>query len=368
MPLKEGESQKVISSNIKELVEAGHSQEQAVAIAMKQAKDEEGAPRYYGEQISENMIKTPEGYLVCLNVVIATPDPMEYNNSDVGLETDSERVMISNPWDELSSPSTIASFEAKPVTAGHPEEKLLDADSATFETVGLCVNVRTDNENKVIIADLVIISNEAINAISNGIKEVSCGYSSVSIADNGDGTGERIGIIGNHVAIVPKGRCGSQCSITTDSQGEKEMDKKTFLETLKALFNDAQEAEKKDDKKEEEVFDAKGAFDAISKDFADMKAQFGSKAKDEEVAPEVGGSDKIDQVLELLQKLLEMETSEAEGEKEEVATDKEDEDNTANDAMDKLVITAPIVMDADDSIMTPAKMNEMAAQFYKRGN
>jgi hypothetical protein len=37
MPLKEGSSQETISSNIKELVDSGHSQEQAVAIAMKKA-------------------------------------------------------------------------------------------------------------------------------------------------------------------------------------------------------------------------------------------------------------------------------------------------------------------------------------------
>ena len=39
MPLKQGKSSKVVSGNIRELVKAGHSQEQAVAIAMKQ-KDE----------------------------------------------------------------------------------------------------------------------------------------------------------------------------------------------------------------------------------------------------------------------------------------------------------------------------------------
>ena len=37
MPLKKGRSRKVVSSNIEEMVRAGHPQAQAVAAAMKQA-------------------------------------------------------------------------------------------------------------------------------------------------------------------------------------------------------------------------------------------------------------------------------------------------------------------------------------------
>lgn len=37
MPLKKGDSNKVVSHNIKELIEAGHPHDQAVAIAMREA-------------------------------------------------------------------------------------------------------------------------------------------------------------------------------------------------------------------------------------------------------------------------------------------------------------------------------------------
>jgi len=38
MPLKKGKSQATISSNIKEMIAAGHPQKQAVAAAMRQAR------------------------------------------------------------------------------------------------------------------------------------------------------------------------------------------------------------------------------------------------------------------------------------------------------------------------------------------
>jgi hypothetical protein len=38
MPLKKGTSQKIVSDNIKELINSGYKQKQAVAIAMEHAR------------------------------------------------------------------------------------------------------------------------------------------------------------------------------------------------------------------------------------------------------------------------------------------------------------------------------------------
>jgi hypothetical protein len=42
MPLRKGTSQAVISANVKELIKAGHSREQSVAIAMRMAGKTKG--------------------------------------------------------------------------------------------------------------------------------------------------------------------------------------------------------------------------------------------------------------------------------------------------------------------------------------
>ena len=46
MPLKSGSSQEVVSQNISEMVHSGHSQEQAVAAAMRQKRASDAKPLY----------------------------------------------------------------------------------------------------------------------------------------------------------------------------------------------------------------------------------------------------------------------------------------------------------------------------------
>jgi len=44
---------------------------------------------YYGGKISPNIVKTPEGYLICKNVPIGRLGEMQYLAEELGLTTDS---------------------------------------------------------------------------------------------------------------------------------------------------------------------------------------------------------------------------------------------------------------------------------------
>ncbi len=45
MPLKKGRSKTIISANIAELIRAGHARDQAIAIAMREARKTRGKKR-----------------------------------------------------------------------------------------------------------------------------------------------------------------------------------------------------------------------------------------------------------------------------------------------------------------------------------
>jgi len=77
---------------------------------------------YYGNRISPNMVKTDEGFLICLNVPIARTGQQEYTNRDLWNDSADPdgRVMVNRVENEVFAPAAIASFEGKPVTDGHP--------------------------------------------------------------------------------------------------------------------------------------------------------------------------------------------------------------------------------------------------------
>ncbi|WP_242409071.1 DUF2213 domain-containing protein [Achromobacter xylosoxidans] len=237
MPLKKGSSKEVIEENTRELVKAGHDPKQAAAIAYKKARettDKASMPFYTVEKLGEKQELTNEGFLLCRDVPIARIGELLYADGEVPVEaTPDGLIKINRSPEEVFRPETIASFEGKPVTLDHP------SDFVTPETwrqlaVGTVQNVRQGQgiENDYLFADLLITDAQAIEDIRSGLREVSCGYEA-DYEQVEPGRGEQRNIIGNHVALVERGRCGPRCAI-----GDKEpsMKKKTLVQRIWGAF------------------------------------------------------------------------------------------------------------------------------------
>jgi hypothetical protein len=169
---------------------------------------------YYGDKISTNIAMTPEGFLICRNVPIARTGYQQYLGSELFEDGDpSELINVYRSPNEVFSTATIASFEGKPVTDGHPDVDVTPDNYKQFSK-GHVQHVRVgrgDDADK-ILADLYITDQELIDEIRNGKREVSAGYYA---EDKEDETGRicQTKIRGNHVAVVDEGRAGHAVAI-----------------------------------------------------------------------------------------------------------------------------------------------------------
>jgi hypothetical protein len=216
---------------------------------------------YFGSKISENMVKTPEGYLICRNVPIGRIGWMDYYGEELGIEEKRGIVIkVFRSPEELFSKQTMASFEGKSVTNNHPAHNL------NLETVGMLErghveNVRQDGD--FLVGDLYIKDAGLISQIENGKREVSSGYDCSWIPIGGDRF-EQKGIVGNHVAVVQNGRAGSRVAIQDSQPNIVEGGKERMKVTQKILAAIGFKAFVMDAKPEEiaEAMDAMSVKDA----------------------------------------------------------------------------------------------------------
>jgi hypothetical protein len=180
---------------------------------------------YYGEPISKNILRNSnDDTIVCRNAVIARTGYQTYRGIDVADELKKIRINA-DPYDtvqvyrspeEVFSKATIASFEGKPVTEGHPED-LLTSRTTKEHQCGHVQNVRKGinalpSGDWPLLADLFITDPDLIEKIElSSVRQLSCGY-------NYELRKERnrilqVNIVGNHVAVVASGRAGPFAAI-----------------------------------------------------------------------------------------------------------------------------------------------------------
>lgn len=188
---------------------------------------------YATARLSENICETPEGFLICYNVPIARTGEMEYGPGESPIQVGPDgRAIVVREAKEVFRPETIASFEGKPFTITHPEDFVNPSNWKTLAK-GSIQNVRKGegaNEND-LVADIIVTDAEAIQLVRGGIREVSCGYECEYI-ELGVGRGMQTNIVGNHLALVEKGRAGSAYAINDQYGGKM----KKLGETIRGIF------------------------------------------------------------------------------------------------------------------------------------
>lgn len=171
---------------------------------------------YYGTVLSDHITKKPSGGLVCTGVPIARTGTQEYLAGELGLGGDPERViLVTRAPEEVFAPEAMASFEGVCVCDDHPPESVTAVNFSQYSK-GHAQNVRREGEY--LVADLHIEDAVLADQVLHRAKrEVSCGYTTTYVPDGGGY--RQTNIRGNHVAVVLRGRAGSEVSIKDAAQG-----------------------------------------------------------------------------------------------------------------------------------------------------
>lgn len=245
---------------------------------------------YTVESLGKSREITPEGFLLCKGVAIARTGQQLYTSEEIPLEdTGNGEIRIDRVPEEVFRAETIASFEGKPVTVEHPDE-FVTPENWNRLAVGTVQNVRRGEglEDDLLVADLLITAADAIAYVNEKLPELSAGYEA-DYEQTEPGRGMQRNIVGNHVALVERGRAGPRCSI---QDGVPHMAKKqSFLDRLRALLKDA-EAEAKEEKEESKDEAPEDKKDEETKDDAGLEARIARlEAMIEKLAGKTGDSD-----------------------------------------------------------------------------
>ena len=160
------------------------------------------------EKLSEHRYKTPEGYLICVDSVLARTGKQTYRRNEIFTDSEDDRLIeVDRKAEEVFSPETMASFENKPICVEHPDVDVT-VDNISEFAVGFVRDIhKGEYEGEpVMLGTLVITDAKTIEEIENGEHtDLSCGYDcDIEDCDSP----EQKHIRGNHIALCEKGRAG----------------------------------------------------------------------------------------------------------------------------------------------------------------
>ena len=165
--------------------------------------------------------RTKDGYLV-VDAKVARTGIQVYSGREAG-RPELDRVRMYRPEEEVFHQDALASFTHRPVTRGHPS-RMVDAKNWKEHAVGMTGD-SVVRDGHFMRLPFTLMDQATIDAVDDGERELSNGY--ICQIDWTPGTtpeGEAYDAVqrnirGNHLAVVPRGRAGSECRIG-DSWGD----------------------------------------------------------------------------------------------------------------------------------------------------
>lgn len=244
MPLIKGSSQDVIHQNIRELIDSGKPKDQAIAIAYKEAgmandtdfdkleelfdqwlEEEKKEPEHAMDKSARSYDKN--GHLLVDKTIITKAAVNPYKGSSIprwkelGLDPNKEYMLLRDPEELRKALPTFKSLQLLlkhiPVHATEPEKE------STIGSIGS--DIEMDDDGRV-WSSLRVFDQEGIDYIeSKALGELSAGYAYDAVMKSGTFNGVpydgiMTNIHGNHVAIVERGRIGSDAIIADSIEGQ----------------------------------------------------------------------------------------------------------------------------------------------------
>ena len=161
-----------------------------------------------------------------------------YAGWQVGNDEEPNKIfMVYRPYEELSNPETIKSFDGVPFIEEHEMigEGFTPVDDRPAS--GTLYNIRAEEPD--IYGDIVVYSESVKDSIANGKKELSLGYLCYYEKQKGIFQGQvydyvQRGLLGNHIALVDKGRMGSSVRVQDSAGNSRVVDltKKSAQDSL----------------------------------------------------------------------------------------------------------------------------------------
>lgn len=258
-------------------------------------------------ELSDNITKTKDGYLLCKNVTMGRTGYQKYYGYElVGFDFEPDEVVeVLRDESEVFAIDTMNSANGKPVTLGHPSDGV-NIDNIKELGKGSILGVpKRVGDN--LVGDIIITDKQLVKLIEKKkLRELSLGYQTLLKRDENNVV-KQTEIYINHLAVVESGRAGNAMIIDEDTIKNKEGGNVVELlkdKTLNITINlsdllkkdeekEEKVEEKKDEDKKEEIVDEKEQEKEVKKEDEDAKEKEvdDEESKEEELKEDEKGEE-----------------------------------------------------------------------------